>query len=389
MTYRRTNLLAAITLWFAAALLLLMALALHATVVINTYSLHNPDGSVYTNPFTMTVYPPQNNSVVVVGTNIVIGGGFIQTFYPNSQGKGTVTNEPNQYSVFCLSNNVKFLVNIQATNPLPDLAYETINVPVVFTPNSFFAWFTNALGFYPIASNPVALVNGLGFQPETNSQFYNDFTNIFGGVPALFSSNNIVSALGITPVATGFRAWTNSVGFAAATNNALMLIAALGYTPAGSNVTSITNIFGGALLVSNQSSITSAVTNAFGFYPIGSASGSSNAIYTLFGYWPIQGTNSAITNALGYQPLGKYPGEFGDVTASLGYVPLSQSLTNFIITANLGSIFASNINGYVAASANLTNVTVGTTTNFATLDANSNAYTEYLNHGFVTNFTSP
>ena len=348
-----------IALLIGAGFLMARCAPAHATVVTNTYTLHNPDGTAYTNPFVMTVYPPQNNSVVVVGTNIVVGGGYPMTNTPNSSGKGSVVCEPNQYKVYLPSANIQFYVNIQATNPIADFSALTTNVPVVFIPNSFFAWFTNNLGFYPLASNYAALYALQGYQPATNS--FGCITNLLGGVPTLNTSNSVVAALGITPVASTYYGVTNALHFAPATNTEAGLIAALGFQPMPNTYGSVTNVLGGAVLNSNQTAIANGFTNAFGFTPLAAT---TNAFIALWSFTPLANTYSAVTNALTYKPMGQYNGPMGDVMTSLGYVPLSQYLTNAAYGAGL-------------------------TTNRLFLDENTNAGTMYVTNGFIWKFDAP
>jgi hypothetical protein len=164
--YRKSMLKA--TLWLVLSVLLLLAVLTLRGAVTNSYTLHNPNGTAYTNIFVMTSYPPQANSVVVVGTNIIIGGGYSMTNQPNGSGQGTVVSEPGQYKVFEPANSTQFYVNIGATNPIPDLSALTVNTPVIFTPNSFFALFTNAFGGVPVAATYGGVTNALGYAPATN-----------------------------------------------------------------------------------------------------------------------------------------------------------------------------------------------------------------------------
>lgn len=180
-------------------LTLMVALAVMAsnTAVTNTFTLHNPDGTPYVYTAQMTVYPA-NNNVVVVGTNIIIGGGYTQTLTPNINGQGTNLAEPGEYKIFMPSNNVQFLVNIQTLNPNPDFAYEIVSAPVILTQNSLFAWLTNALGFYPLASNQTAMLNCLQYTPMTNS--YTALTNAVHFIPA---TNVFYTITGAFPYTNG------------------------------------------------------------------------------------------------------------------------------------------------------------------------------------------
>ena len=338
---------------------------------------------------TISAWPP-TNYIVGVGTNLVLNNPStpIQVttdtngFMSNNL---TAGNYRLQFAGF--SHGVTFGI-VNSTN-VQNLA-QVGGMPVVEFANFTLAQFSDAGSMaYQNTQNWVTntqqgVSNALGYMPTATN--FNVITNLLGGLFVPNNSNGVVSALGIVPAAKGYAGITNELHFAPLTNTAAGVIGTLGYIPAASNYTCITNLLGGPPLFSNATVFISAFTNIFGFYPQGN---SSNAFFSVFGYWPMPPTLFGVTNALAYLPLGKYTGPFGDVATSLGYTPLSQSLTNFVITSNYGQIFASNINGYVAASVDLTNLTVGTTTNFATLDANSNAYTEYLNHGFVTNFTAP
>jgi hypothetical protein len=181
---------------FLAALFALIGFALDVTLsrcaVTNSYCLLNPDGTPYTNVATMTAYPPATASVTVVGTNIVIGGGYTITLTPNSNGIGTVVSMPGSYTVFEPSNNVSFPVNIPNVTGISNLS-SWVNAPTVYTPGSLYALITNALGCNPVASNSAAVVSALGWTPLTNSQAavsntlalnYNAVTNALNFNPA-------------------------------------------------------------------------------------------------------------------------------------------------------------------------------------------------------------
>jgi hypothetical protein len=212
------------------------------TEVTNSYTLRNPDGTAFTNGATMAVYPPVSQSVVVVGTNIVLGGGFTLGLTNDASGHGVVVCEPNQYRVSYTANNgstFQFLVNIQATNPLPDFAYEVVGVPVIFVPNSFAAWLTNSLGFMPTPNTYAGVTAALGYVPLTNSPYA--ITNTLGFNPATNSPAGVYSALGYIPATNTPTGIAYALGFTPAANTMSGITTALGYVPLTNSYQAITN----------------------------------------------------------------------------------------------------------------------------------------------------
>ena len=295
---------------YTTTLALLAALALDAaTVVTNSYTLHNPDGTAFTNGATMAVYPPVSQSVVIVGTNIVLGGGFTINLTNDANGRGVVVCEPNQYRVSYAANNgstFQFLVNIQATNPLPDFAYEIVGVPVIFTPNSFAAWLTNALGYLPATNTYAGITAALNYVPLTNT--YQAITNYLGYVPVQPTYASVTNALGFAPAVNNgtlnFGQVTNALGFTPPTNTFYGITYALGYVPATNSPAGIAGAFGTNMWIGYPNGVGSAtsLSNAYGSAIV---SATSNNIVAAVGGVPVVPTTyfSTFTNVFGGQPM--------------------------------------------------------------------------------------
>lgn len=157
------------------------------------------DGTPNTNVALMTAWPVQNNTISVVGTNIVFGGSNI-TLLPDVTGNGTNQSYAGGYRVFFPNLNFGFFVNIpDVTNQLPLANYTTGN-PVTLEPVDYYSIVSNwlkfgpatntnpgiiaAIGFTPLSNTYVAILAAMGFTPQTNG---------YTGVPALGGAANIVT----------------------------------------------------------------------------------------------------------------------------------------------------------------------------------------------------
>ena len=127
--------------------------------------LMNSDGSPYTNNVQLSVYPPSDNAVTIVGTNFVIGGAQTLTFTPTAFGNLTGIIMPGQYLFTMPSNNLSCYLNIPQVSTNIQLFSCAVSVPVVFQSSTLFSFITNSLGYTPaplnLATNSLNFVTGV------------------------------------------------------------------------------------------------------------------------------------------------------------------------------------------------------------------------------------
>lgn len=191
--------------------LALLLLCLPAGAITGfTYFFYNSDGTPDTNAFSMQGWPPDQNAVVVVGTNVVYSSHGV-TFTNNNLGGGSNAIMPGTYRVFETNQNLGFFVTIPDTATVLPLTAYVVGTPTVYTPGSFYNFLTNAFGGPVVLSNSASVVGALAYTPMTNT--FAGLTNAIHYYPATNTLAGIDFALGFQPPAGTYVGISNALGF--------------------------------------------------------------------------------------------------------------------------------------------------------------------------------
>lgn len=191
-----------------------------------SYQFYNSDGSANTNTATMEAWPRSTNGWTVYGTNLVWGSQTITL--TNAGGYGTNLGAfPNVYRVWFSNLNSGFYVRLPDTNLQVSLGACVVAVPQVAGPVTLFSQITNALGFYPLASNTTSLLAALGYTPATNG---------LAAITNTVTAASMVGMLGYQPASNSAAGIKFALGYTPATNSLVGITNALGYLPQPTNV---------------------------------------------------------------------------------------------------------------------------------------------------------
>ena len=254
------------------------------------YQGYTSGGLPQTNTMNFQSWPP-GQPFYVVGTNIV--SGFTNLYItPNSSGYFSNNFPPIMYGVTISNSTTQgFFINVPYTTNATSMSLcvtNTINVTQIF--GSYYNLITNWLGFNPISSNLLSVVNAMGYTPCGSN--YNSVSNALGYGPATNTQSGLISTLLYTPAGSNYASIVGALGFSP-TN-----------LPSGQNVTNLNEwgdeiITNGVLKIGNLAS-----SNWFGAF--GSTNWNHGAIVNrqdnLGNIW----VSNIITASNGFASLSTY-----------------------------------------------------------------------------------